>query len=78
MPHVIIKMYPGRTEGQKKDLATSITAVLIDIAKAKESSISIAIEEVLPEQWPEKVYKPDILEKQDNLYKKPGYDPFAC
>jgi hypothetical protein len=23
------------------------------------------------------VYRPDILEKEDNLIHKPGYDPFA-
>jgi hypothetical protein len=24
----------------------------------------------------EKVYKPDILDQPEKLYKKPGYDPF--
>jgi hypothetical protein len=26
--------------------------------------------------WTEKVYKPDIQDKWDKLYKKPGYNPF--
>jgi len=30
---------------------------------------------VKPEDWAEKVYKPDILDKLETIYKKPGYDP---
>jgi 4-oxalocrotonate tautomerase len=30
---------------------------------------------VKPEDWAEKVYKPDILDKSETIYKKPGYDP---
>jgi 4-oxalocrotonate tautomerase len=41
-----------------------------------EASVSVAMEEVKPEDWTEKVYKPDIEGKWDKLYQKPGYDPF--
>jgi 4-oxalocrotonate tautomerase len=34
------------------------------------------MEEVKPEDWTEKVYKPDIQVKWDKLYQKPGYDPY--
>jgi 4-oxalocrotonate tautomerase len=44
---------------------------------ADEKYVSIAIEDVSPEDWAEKVYRPDILEKQNTLYKKPGYNPFG-
>lgn len=77
MPHVIIKMYPGRTEEQKQQLIESITKSIMEIADAPNKSVSIAIEEISPEEWPEKVYRPDILENQDTLYKKPGYNPFS-
>ena len=33
----------------------------------------MAIEEIRPEDWAGKVYKPDILNNWDKLYKKPGY-----
>jgi hypothetical protein len=33
----------------------------------------VAIEEIQQEDWAEKVYKPDILNKPEKLYKKPGY-----
>ena len=41
-----------------------------------EESVSVAFDEINPQDWTEKVYKPDIQNKWDKLYKKPGYDPF--
>ncbi len=76
MPHIIVKLYPGRSESQKKQLANEIAKNVVAIAKCEEKVVSVAFEEVDPSDWAEKVYKPDILEKQDNLYKKPGYNPF--
>ena len=76
MPHVSIKMYPGRSEEVKKQLAEQIVKDLMTIAKCAEESVSLTIEEVASADWPEKVYKPDILGRSDKLYKKPGYDPF--
>ena len=76
MPHVIVKLYPGRTEDQKNRLAEAITKDVAAIAKCEEKSVSVAIEEVDPNQWAEKVYRPDILDNEANLYKKPGYNPF--
>ncbi len=73
MPHIIIKLYPGRSEEQKIKLSEEIVKDVIAIAQCRESSVSVAIEEVNEEDWTEKVYKPDILGNQDKLYKKPGY-----
>ncbi len=76
MPHVIVKLYPGRSEEQKTRLAEEIVKDVVAIAKCEEKSVSVAFEEVKTEEWTEKVYRPDILEKQETLYKKPGYNPF--
>ena len=76
MPHVSIKMYPGRPEDVKREMTDAIVRDLVTIAKCQEKSISVAIEEIDSTEWPEKVYKPEILDKQDMLYKKPGYNPF--
>jgi len=77
MPHVIVKLYPGRTEDQKNRLAEEITKDVVAVAKCEEKSVSVAIEEVDPREWAEKVYRPDILDNEANLYKKPGYNPFG-
>jgi len=76
MPHVIVKLYPGRSEQQKARLAEEIVKDLVAIAKCEEKSVSVAIEEIKPEDWAEKVYRPDILNRPEKLYKKPGYNPF--
>jgi len=39
-----------------------------------EHSVSVAMEEVKPDEWVEKVYRPEIKNGLDKLYKKPGYD----
>lgn len=76
MPHVIVKLLPGRSEQQKARLADEIVRDVVAIAKCEEKSVSVAFEEIKPEDWAEKVYKPDILDSPEKLYKKPGYNPF--
>jgi len=77
MPHVIVKLYAGRSEPQKARLAEEITRTVIDTLGFGEDAVSVSIEDVDPMDWPEQVYKPDILDKPAQLYKKPGYNPFA-
>jgi 4-oxalocrotonate tautomerase len=72
-PHVIVKLYPGRSEQQKVRLAEAIVKDVVDIIRCSEDSVSVAIEEIKPEDWKEKIYKPDILNTPGRLYKKPGY-----
>ncbi|MCK5310632.1 MAG: tautomerase family protein [Desulfobacteraceae bacterium] len=76
MPHIIVKLYPGRSEQQKVELTKKIVKNVVEIAECKETSVSVAFEEIEPIDWAEKVYKPDIIDCQGVLYKKPGYDPF--
>lgn len=73
MPHVIVKLYPGRSEEQKRRLTKAIAKDVVDVLQCPETAVSVAFEEVPPPDWPEKVYRPDILEKQSTLYLKPGY-----
>jgi 4-oxalocrotonate tautomerase len=75
MPHVIVKLYSGRPGREKKRLADEITRAVMTTLNYGEESVSVGIEDVKPEDWAEKVYRPDILDKTATLYKKPGYDP---
>ena len=75
MPHVIVKLYPGRTAEQKMQLANEIVKDVVAIAKCEEKVVSVAFEEIDPKDWAEKVYEPDIIGKKENLYIKPGYNP---
>ncbi len=73
MPHVIVKLWPGKPEQQKKQLADAITKNVMSVLRYGEESVSVAIEEVKSQDWAEKVYKPDIMNHPRNLYKKPRY-----
>lgn len=75
MPHVIVKMYSGRSQEQKARLAQQISKAVMATLNSSEEAVSVAIEDVEPKDWLEKVYNPDILGKPDKIYKKPGYSP---
>ncbi len=73
MPHIIVKLWPGRSEEQKIALAEKINRAMQEVMLIEEDNISIAFEEVPKDKWMEAVYKPDILAKEKQLYKRPGY-----
>jgi len=74
MPHVIVKLWPGKSEKQKKRLAELIAKDVMDVLGYGEESVSVAMEEVEAREWAEKVFRPDIVNKPKLLYKQPGYD----
>jgi 4-oxalocrotonate tautomerase len=73
MPHVIVKLWSGKSEQQKARLAEEIAKDVVAILNVGEESVSVAIEEVEPQDWAEQVYQPDIVNNPETLYKKPGY-----
>ena len=73
MPHVIVKLWPGKSERQKALLTEAIVKDVMNVLNYGEESVSLAIEEVPARDWAEKVYRPDIVENSEKLYKKPGY-----
>ena len=74
MPHVIVKLWPGKSEEQKQRLADEISKDVMKILNYGEESVSVAMEEIPAADWAEKVYKPEIIKNSKTLYKKPGYD----
>ncbi|MGB7171892.1 MAG: tautomerase family protein [Acidobacteriaceae bacterium] len=77
MPHIVVKLVPGKSEEQKSRLAQEITHAVMSTLDYGEDAVSVAFEEVQRQDWAEKVYKPEIQGKWDTLCKKPGYNPFA-
>jgi len=71
MPHVIVKTLAGKTEEQKTRLAEAFANDLKAIFGSPDHSISVAIEDVPPQEWDQKVYQPEILSIWDKLYRKP-------
>lgn len=75
MPHVIVKLWPGKSDEQKRRLTDEIVeAVTRNLGNASDS-ISVAFEEVPSGEWTAQVYAPDIAGKWSSLTKQPGYGP---
>jgi 4-oxalocrotonate tautomerase len=73
MPHIIVKLWPGKMEQQKTLLSERLVKDAMETLGCSEDSLSIAMEEINSEDWAEQVYRPEIVPQMSNLYKKPGY-----
>jgi 4-oxalocrotonate tautomerase len=75
MPHVIVKLWPGKSDDQKQRLSDAIVRDVARIFDYGDDSVSVAFDEVAAGEWSERVFNPDILGKWDSLTKEPGYGP---
>ena len=75
MPHVIVKLWPGKTDEEKRRLTDAIVNNVIGILNNSKESVSVAFEEIPSGDWNAKVYEPDIVKKWASLTKEPGYGP---
>jgi 4-oxalocrotonate tautomerase len=75
MPHIVVKLYPGKSAEQKALLTDAIVREVMGIFGSGPQSVSVAFEEVASDDWTEQVFEPDILNKWDTLTKEPGYGP---
>lgn len=55
MPHISIKMYPGRSEEVKKDIAVKTRDFLVEEMGMDAKYFSVSVEEVEKEKWQEEV-----------------------
>lgn len=73
MPHIIVKLWPGRNDEIKRKLAKRIANTVAEELNVDMGDVSVAIEEVPREEWGEKVYKAEI-KNNPNIYHKPDYE----
>ena len=73
MPHIVVKLWPGRNEEIKANLAKKIADAVVEELKVDIGDVSVAIEEVNRSDWGEQVYKREIKDNP-NLYVKPDYE----
>jgi len=73
MPHIVVKLYAGKTDEQKNELTRKLVDVFMTTLGSSEASLSVGIEEYDPKDWKEQVVRPDIEGKIGTLTKKPGY-----
>jgi 4-oxalocrotonate tautomerase len=75
VPHVIVKLYPGKSAAQKARLSDAITRSVMEILDHDDDAVSVGFEEIGAEDWMERVFEPDVLGKWSTLTKPPGYGP---
>ena len=52
MPYVNVKMYPGRTDEQKKEVSERIVQALMEVCGVKDrAACAVVVEEVTPEEY---------------------------
>ena len=74
MPHIVVKMYPGRTPDQKTALAQALAKAMMENLGTPEGAISVGIEDVEKGDWMDKVARPEIGGKPATIFKQPGYE----
>ncbi|TCL66453.1 4-oxalocrotonate tautomerase [Rhizobium sp. BK251] len=77
MPHIAVKIFPGRSEQQKHEFAAKVIEAAKSVFGSSDTSLSLAILDVAPEEWDVEVYGPEIQANEDKLYKRPGYGSLA-
>lgn len=71
MPHIIVKMYKGRTPEQKNTLSKEICKAVVSSVGTDSANVSVSIEEYDPSDW-HIVEQYEIEGKPDALYMKKG------
>lgn len=73
MPHVVVKLWPGRNDEMKTNLAKKIAEAVVEELDVDFGDVSVAFEEVSRSDWGEKVYKKEIKDNEA-VYLKPNYE----
>ncbi|MEN8907959.1 MAG: tautomerase family protein [Clostridiales bacterium] len=73
MPHIVIKLWPGKSIEQKNKLSDKITKAMVEELGSSENSISIDVVEIQKDDWMKNVYNKEIKPNISTLVKKPGY-----
>lgn len=72
MPHITVKMYAGKSDEHKKDLAEKLAKVIMEANDVPYGAVSVIIKDILPEDWTDEVVKKDLAEREF-IVKMPGY-----
>lgn len=70
MPHISIKMYPGRTDDTKKKIAEKVRDCLVEEMQMEPKYFSVSVEDIEKSDWQKEVV--DQL-KEEELYIKADF-----
>ncbi len=66
MPYIAIKAFP-KDEETKKKVVDKINQVFLEEWGCPQEALTISLEEIVPDDWNEKVLKPEIEPKKDSM-----------
>lgn len=66
MPYIAIKSYP-KDEATKKEIVEKINDLFLEIWGCPQEAITISIEEVVPLDWKDRVFKKEIEPNKDKM-----------
>lgn len=72
MPHVVVKLIPGKSDELKSRMAQEIVLSAVSVLGYDQEAVSVAFVEISPGDW-EDLYQNEITAHPELLYKKPGY-----
>ena len=70
MPHISVKMYPGRTQEVKEDFAKKLQKLMMEELGCKADHISVSVEDIAPEHWQKEVVEQI---KSEDLIIEPNF-----
>ena len=66
MPYIVVKAYP-KDEETKKRVVDKINQIFLEEWGCPQQAITILLEEVTPDDWADKVFRPEIEPKKDKM-----------
>lgn len=66
MPYIAIKAFP-KDEKTKEEVVDKINQIFIEMWGCPQEALTISVEEVVPDEWNEKVKEPEIDTKLDKM-----------
>ena len=67
MPYIAIRSYP-KDEDTKRRLVERFNQDIMEICGVPAQAITISYEEIVPEEWADKVVKTEVEPKMDKMY----------
>lgn len=68
MPYINVKMYAGRSDEQKREVARRIVQAVMEVCNVSDASqCPVVIEEITREDW-EGTILPEVAAKKDQQY----------
>lgn len=69
MPHISIKMYPGRTDDTKKKIAEKVRDCLVEEMQMEPKYFSVSVEDIEKSDWQKEV----VDQLKEEMYVKADF-----